>query len=279
MDGKWRLAITKIGLRFQENTSSLVKMELSSSDDLFWNQTAGGAPFSRPHVICIYVTENYSKAAAPSGQAAVIRSANNNPKNYIPAFTKGRNPPPCWAAPSVSVSHWWQTVFASYRKHHFAYNHTSSCCCHGDGRLKRYASDCLSGSLCLSARGPPLIHVAISSIGLGGVALGRVWGTLGPAWSRAARTTAPPPHHRLLLFIWREAARASFFFLGGSLWAHDSSLLLFHSVSKNLNFHVARVTSWTVISHVRRRRFPACQCRPVYSAGSSTLHLSQEMKY
>lgn len=186
LDGKWRLVITKIGLHLQENWSSLVKMELSSSDDLFWNQTAGGRPY-RGRVSSVFMLQK----SVSSGQAAVIRSANNNPKNYIPAFTKGRNPPPCWATPSVSVSHWWQTVFARYQKHHFAYNHTSSCCCHGDGRLKRYASDCLSGALCLSARGPPLIHVAISSIGLGGVALGRVWGTLGPAWLRAARTTAP----------------------------------------------------------------------------------------
>lgn len=45
----------------------------------------------------------------------------------------------------------------SYQKHHFPYNHTGSCCCHGDRRLRLYASDCLSSALCLSARGRELI--------------------------------------------------------------------------------------------------------------------------
>lgn len=116
------------------------------------------------------------KSCKASGQAGVIRSANNNPKNSIPAFTKGgplRRAGPLHQSPFLTGDRQSLRV-TSYQKHHFAYNHTSSCCCHGDGRLKRYASDCLSGALCLSARGPPLIHVAISSMGLGGVALGRV---------------------------------------------------------------------------------------------------------
>lgn len=82
MDGKWRLVITKIGLHFQENASSLVKMELSSSDDLFCHQAAGGAPVEVAcHLYLCY-------------------------RNDAPAFTKGRKPRPCRAPPSVSVSHW-----------------------------------------------------------------------------------------------------------------------------------------------------------------------------
>lgn len=45
----------------------------------------------------------------------------------------------------------------SYQKHHFLYNHTGSHCCHGDDRLRFYASDCLNSALCLSARGRELI--------------------------------------------------------------------------------------------------------------------------
>lgn len=36
-------------------------------------------------------------------------------------------------------------------------NQTSSCCCHGDERLRFNASDCLSGALCSDARGRGLI--------------------------------------------------------------------------------------------------------------------------
>lgn len=129
-------------------------------------------------------------------------------------------------------------------------------------------------------------YVAISSIRLGRVAVGRVCGTFGPALLRAARTTASSPHQRLLLFIWREAARSGiylyiYFFSVAACerMIPACSCFILWSTKKNLSFHVAFVTGWTVIAHVSHRRLSGCQRLPVCSTGSSRLHFSQEVKY
>lgn len=109
----------------------------------------------------------------------------------------------------------------SYQKHHFPYNQTSSCCCHGDGRLRFYASDCLNSALCLSTRTRPRadlggIHVCPLRSNYRRQDGGRVvvrllcetWNCFCPSSSWRRDNTAFIPHQRLVLFLWRESVRS-----------------------------------------------------------------------
>lgn len=135
----------------------------------------------------------------------------------------------------------------SHQQHHYPYNHTSSCRCHEDRRLRLYASDCLSGALFPECTRPTAdsgvfmcaVTRQLAASGQGRVAvrlLCETWNRFGPPPSQALRQYS-------LLFLIRGSYCSSaqnlcghfswshacyFFFKGSSLWssAHDSSLIL-----------------------------------------------------
>lgn len=156
----------------------------------------------------------------------------------------------------------------SYQKHHFAYNHTSSCCCHGDGRLKRYASDCLSGALCLSARGPPLIYVAISSLGLGGVAVGRV-GNLGSCVVESCSDNSlPSSSQAAIVHLERGCTRQLFFWVAACertipacscfiLWARIWICCPCYQLNSNLSCEAQKVPRLSASTRLLCRKLDA----------------------
>lgn len=152
-----------------------------------------------------------------------VRSANSTNKNDVSAFKQGVGASGLGELLITVLFPWarcWETVFACHKL-----SETSLCLqSHQQlllpwGQAIEMICPWLSEWCTLPERTRPAApscvcrYVAISSIRLGRVAVGRVCGTFGPALSRAARTTASSPHQRLPLFIWREAARSGIIYL------------------------------------------------------------------
>lgn len=131
----------------------------------------------------------------------------------------------------------------SYQKHHFPHNHTGSCCCHGDWRLRLYASDCLSERTRLTADSGVFMCVVTQQLAASGRGravvrlLCETWNRFGPSSSQPLRqyglyssSEARIVRLERICAVTPAGLMSGVFFLKGSgLWssAHDSSLILF----------------------------------------------------